>query len=72
MQVSTEEARFRDMRLEVASKESPYKVAESASSLGLVPAEAQEYIVGPPSEVQVAETEDSLDDKQLKALLGNR
>ena len=72
VQVATEEARFRDMRLEVASKESPYKVAESASSLGMVPPDAQEYIVGPPSEVQVAESEERIDDKQLKALLGNR
>ncbi len=71
-QASEQEARFRDMRLEVAAAESPKKVAEAASSLGLVVPEAQEYIVGPPGKMQVAESEPSLTDKNLKALLGRR
>lgn len=42
-----EEAKYRRMRFEVARAESPEKVAEIATQLGLVPPESQEYLVGP-------------------------
>ncbi len=71
-EASVQEARFRDMRLEVAGAESPEKVAQAASGLGLVVPEAQEYIVGPPGKIQLAESEPDLSDKNLKALLGRR
>jgi cell division protein FtsL len=46
--IAQEEASYRRFRLEVATRESPEKVAKMASDLGLTPPATQDYIPGPP------------------------
>lgn len=46
--VAREEARYRHLRFQVATAESPEMVAKAAGGIGMVPPQTQEYIVGPP------------------------
>lgn len=47
--VAEEQLRYRRMRFEVAKAESPGRIAAAAQSIGLVPPERQEYLVGRPT-----------------------
>lgn len=65
-QVAEEEAKYREMRLKVATAESPEKVSEAAAVIGLVVPSQQKYIVGPPEVVELAE-QDQLTPEQAEA-----
>lgn len=69
-QVADQERQYRQMRYEVAKSESPQKVAEMASQLGLVVPAEQEYILGRPRTLvpETGEPEEPADEN-MKALL---
>ncbi|HVE75684.1 MAG TPA: hypothetical protein VND22_02830 [Actinomycetota bacterium] len=69
-QVADQERQYRQMRYEVAKSESPERVAEMASRLGLVVPAEQEYILGRPRTLvpETGEPEEPAD-ANMKALL---
>ena len=70
--VAKQEELYRMKRLQVATAESPDKIASAAASIGLVAPEQQEYIVGR-EQVKVAQAPPpSSQDQGIKAVLGAR
>lgn len=73
--VEREEARYRKMRYEVASAESPARIADAARGLGMVPPAQRRYIVGPPGEPSENQSTRKVagggggDEVEMKALL---
>lgn len=70
-ETANQEALYRKMRFEVAKAESPSRVAEAATSMGLVVPDKQEYLIGRP-EVRIAWSDPpgDADRGALKAVLG--
>lgn len=63
--VAAEQAKYLDLRYEVARGEAPVAVAEAARRLGLVPPGEQRYVLGSPAVLEIEREQD----RKLKGLL---